>query len=110
MDYQRVQDTRLTILYPLRFRKSIRGYFSDNVASAVDIGIDFTSVRCAVESTLHALPAKRRLLTVIAFRVIHGEQAQNGQRSHSAHRCKSSGSVATGPQTSTELPHPRPDR
>src|SRR6266851_9604929 len=66
MDYQGCEHP-LPTLYPLR-PEGIRGYFSDNVASAVDIGIDLSSVSCSVESTLHALAAKGGFLC--PFRVI----------------------------------------
>ncbi len=41
MDYQRVQDTRLTILYRPCLREGVRGYFSNHIASAINIGIQF---------------------------------------------------------------------
>jgi hypothetical protein len=69
MDYQGCQHP-FTILYPLHFRESIRGYFAYNVSRAVAIGIDQTPIGCAIESTLDALAAECGLLITIV-RVTH---------------------------------------
>src|SRR5215469_9823222 len=64
MDYQGCKHP-LPILYTLRSLKSIRCYFSYDIACTVDVGIDLSPVRCSVQSTRDALAAKRVLLIAI---------------------------------------------
>jgi hypothetical protein len=67
MDYQRCKH-RFTILYPL-VPKGVRGYFTYDIASTVNVGVEVSPIRGTVESTLDTLATKGGS-HVLALRVV----------------------------------------
>src|SRR5215467_6115300 len=57
MNYQRCSH-RFPILYTFYLSKSIRCYFSNNVCSTVDIGIDLLLICCLIQTKHDTLAAK----------------------------------------------------
>src|SRR5947199_10745653 len=74
MDYQRVTEARLTILYTLREFPGIRCYFAYGISCTVNIGINQSPIRCTIQSTRETFATELGFIGTLG--VIHRDLVQ----------------------------------